>query len=250
MALPVVPAADWHVRGLISTASNVTLQVEFADQVFVYKPIAGERPLWDFPDGSLARREIAASVVSGLLGWAIVPETALGEGPYGPGMVQRWVEWEDHPVALLPDATVPTGWLSVARGRDDAGRVVILAHEDSDDLRRVALFDVIVNNADRKGGHLLRVADGIRGIDHGVCFHREAKLRTVVWGFADQPVPDGLLADLRTLQERLARDADLLADQLTPGERAALARRLTALLDSERFPAPEGRGPTFPWPPM
>ncbi|WP_408668184.1 SCO1664 family protein, partial [Jatrophihabitans sp.] len=191
-ALELLERGEITVQGRITTASNATLycrvELDGVAAACVYKPVAGERPLWDFPDGTLAGREVAAYAVSQAIGWDVVPPTVLrGDGPAGPGMVQAWREPHtgQDPVDLVPARAVPEGYLHVVDAYDGADRPVALVHEDSDALRRMAVFDAVVNNADRKGGHVLAMADGHRyGVDHGVSFHVEDKLRTVLWGWA------------------------------------------------------------------
>ena len=248
-----------EIRGRIMPASNATFfgSVALGEHSVecVYKPVAGERPLWDFPDGTLARREVAAYVVSEALGWHVVPPTVLrADAPAGMGMVQAWREPDpgQDPVDLVPEGQVPDGYLHVLDAFDGSERPISLVHEDSHALRRMAVFDVIVNNADRKGGHVLPMRDGHRyGVDHGVCFHTEDKLRTVLWGWAGQRltvqeaagvecVVDGLHGDLR----------DRLADLLTVREVDAIARRSERLLRVGRFPLPAGGWPSIPWPPF
>jgi uncharacterized repeat protein (TIGR03843 family) len=247
---------ELEVLGRIMPASNTTflcrLGPEDAGVRAVYKPVAGERPLWDFADGTLAAREYAAWLVSEALGWGLVPPTVLREGSAGPGMVQLWCEPDPDqaPVDLLPDGPVPAGLLHVLDAFDQHDRPVMLVHEDSPTLRRMALFDVVVNNTDRKGGHILAMTDGHRyGVDHGVCFHVDDKLRTVLWGWHGEPVDEGDLADLRELALRLDGDlAHRLADLLTAAEIAAIRRRLARLLRSGRFPQPAPGWPAIPWP--
>ena len=180
----VVPAdGELVLHGRIMPASNATFVGEVGGRRVVYKPVAGERPLWDFPDGTLALRERAAYVVSELLGWDVVPHTILREGPHGPGMVQLWREPDpqQEAVTVVPEGADPPGYLHVFDGLDQHDQPIALVHEDSAALRRMAVFDVLVNNADRKGGHVLEMADGHRyGVDHGVCFHPQPKLRTVL----------------------------------------------------------------------
>ncbi len=165
--------------------------------------MSGERPLWDFTDGTLAFREYAAWVVSDALGWDVVPPTVLRDGPAGSGMVQLWCEPDGgvDAVDIVPEGAVPDGYLHVLDAVDDRDRPVTLVHEDTRPLRRMAIFDVVVNNTDRKGGHVLAMADGHRfGVDHGVCFHTDDKLRTVLWGWAGDPLSDeetGALASAR-----------------------------------------------------
>ena len=186
----------------------------------VYKPVAGERPLWDFPDGTLAGREVAAYVVSEALGWDVVPPTVLrGDAPAGIGMVQAWREPDAGAGPGRPGARparCPEGYLHVLDAYDGDDRPVSLVHEDTDALRRMAVFDVVVNNADRKGGHVLAMTDGHRfGVDHGLCFHVDDKLRTVLWGWARRAA--------RRRRRRTACAA--LVDQLrSPAQRRCAAR--------------------------
>jgi uncharacterized repeat protein (TIGR03843 family) len=249
-----VPAGDLELHGRVMPASNATFVGEIAGVRVVYKPIAGERPLWDFPDGTLAGREVAAYVVSEALGWAVAPPTWLREGPHGTGMVQLWREPDpgQSAVDIVPEGRVPEGFLHVFDGLDSRDRVVSLVHEDSAALRRMAVFDVVVNNADRKGGHVLAMPDGHRhGVDHGLTFHVEPKLRTVLWGWLGQPLTDderlalaGLVDDLDgTLGERLG---ELVSD----AEVRATGARAAALLEDGSFPAPRGEWPAIPWPPF
>jgi uncharacterized repeat protein (TIGR03843 family) len=241
--------------GRIMPASNHTFLARLGDQEdgpqVVYKPVAGERPLWDFTVGTLADREYAAWLVSELLGWSIVPPTTLRDGPHGPGMVQLWQEPDpgQDPVDVVPAGTVPPGMLHVldAVGGDD--EPVSLVHEDSSALRRMAVFDAVVNNTDRKGGHVLAMPDGHRfGVDHGVCFHVDDKLRTVLWGWSGEP----LGADEVEGVARVA-DADLdevLGEHLTRREIDAIRRRCGRLLRTGAFPVASGGWPSIPWPPF
>lgn len=239
---------DWVVVGRLTQASNATLLVEIDGRRHVYKPIAGETPLWDFPTGTLGRREVAVHDIAVLLGWDVVPPTRwVADGPFGPGMVQEWVEEHDLPVGLFPPESVPAGWLGIARGYDADDREVVLAHRDCAELERIALFDILINNADRKGGHLLAAPRGrVLGIDHGVSLHAQPKLRTVLWGFAGRPVPDELLADL----ERALPGLGDTVEHLEQVEVAALKRRARRILVDPVLPAPGGPGPVFPWPPL
>jgi uncharacterized repeat protein (TIGR03843 family) len=257
---PVVLAlGDMEIRGRIMPASNLTVLAEVTYEgkslSCVYKPISGERPLWDFPDGTLAAREVAAHAVSEAIGWDIVPLTVLREGPAGPGMVQVWREPDPRqdPVDLVPLGSEPAGYLHVLDALDGGDRPISLVHEDSAELRRMAVFDVLVNNADRKGGHVLAMTDGHRyGVDHGVCFHVDHKLRTVLWGWAEEPLDPDDEAGVRALLDTLAtRDSDLrerLRDLLTGREVAALEARGSGLLRRRRMPVPSGRRPSIPWP--
>ena len=235
-------------------ASNATFVGEVDGVRVVYKPVAGERPLWDFPDGTLAAREVAAYVVSEALGWDLVPPTWLRDGPHGTGMVQLWREPDatQSPVGIVPEGRVPAGHLHVFDGLDAHDTLVSLVHEDSPALRRMAVFDIVVNNADRKGGHVLAMPGGHRhGVDHGLTFHVEPKLRTVLWGWLGQELAD----EERSAVEGLVDDLDgglgaALAEHLTDAELRATGARAAALLEDGTFPAPRGEWPAIPWPPF
>ena len=252
------------VIGRIRSASNATFLCEaHLDELqahCVYKPIAGEAPLWDFPHGTLAGRELGAYLVSVALGWNIVPYTIIRDGPAGRGMLQLWVdqpgdEVGDEPasgpdlVDLLPAGHIPPGYLPVLQAYDYAGDEVTLVHADDIRLRRMAVFDVLINNADRKGGHILSGVDGqVYGVDHGVSLHVEDKLRTVLWGWAGKPVDDDSLAAIATLREKLNGDlADQLREHITAGEVAALRARVVGLLERPVMPTPDRHRP-IPWP--
>jgi uncharacterized repeat protein (TIGR03843 family) len=226
----------------------------------VYKPVAGEQPLWDFPDGTLAGREFATYLVSAQLGWNIVPYTIIRDGPAGAGMLQLWVdqpgdsETAEQPegpdlVDLCPAGKLPQGYLPVLQAYDYAGDEVTLIHADDARLRRMAVFDVLVNNADRKGGHILHGTDDVvYGVDHGLCLHTEDKLRTVLWGWSDKPVDDETLEIVAALAD--AVDGPLgveLAEHVTTAEIAALRARACGLLDNPVMPGPDRRRP-IPWP--
>ena len=249
------------VLGRISFASNITLVCELAgedDPVrVVYKPVRGEQPLWDFPDGTLAGREVASYLVCRALGWSVIPDTVLRDGPYGLGMVQRWIDGRDpdpadarlDPVDICPPGQVPDDYCEILRAVDGAGEEVSLVHADDPGLRQMAVLDVLLNNADRKGGHALAGADGrIYGVDHGICLHQENKLRTVLWGWAGQPVPADLLTDIGAFTDILPGElADRLSEHLTDTEIDALLRRAKRLLDDPVMPMPETARP-IPWP--
>jgi uncharacterized repeat protein (TIGR03843 family) len=260
----VLRSGELTVIGRIRSASNATFLCEAhyreRQAHCVYKPIAGEAPLWDFPDGTLAGRELAAYLVSNVLGWNIVPYTIIRDGPAGRGMLQLWVdqpgdevgeEVDDGPdlVDLVPAGHIPPGFLAVLRAYDYAGDEVILVHADDIRLRRMAVFDVLINNADRKGGHILCGTDGrVYGVDHGVSLHTEDKLRTVLWGWAGKPVDDDTLEAVACLRDQVrGRLGDQLCEHITGREVDALHARTVALLDNPVMPTPDRRRP-IPWP--
>jgi uncharacterized repeat protein (TIGR03843 family) len=221
-----------EARGLLPWGSNYTFLMSVCrndvETLAIYKPRRGERPLWDFPDGSLCLREMAAFVVSEALQWHIVPPTVLRDGPQGFGMLQQFVEHdpEQHYFTFDP-AQRPQ-------------------------LQKIALFDYLANNADRKGGHCLLGADGyIWAIDHGICFHAQPKLRTVIWDFAEQAIPTQLTEDLdRFLGEDTRRRVQsALRRLLTEGEILAMYRRADSLIQAGKYPEP-GPGRQYPWPPI
>ncbi len=236
MTQPVEPFENYHlledgeirITHRLVDASNATLLGEIADYgKVIYKPIAGERPLWDFPEGTLADREVAAYKFSSFLDLDLVPTTILREGPFGPGMVQRWIDVnEDYDV--------------IAYGQSSA-----------DELRMLALFDAIINNTDRKYGHLLLDDSGhLYGCDHGVTFHAEDKLRTVIWQFAGEPFND---RESRTLDKALIQFheiSEILTPHLSAFELSALGQRLNQLSDTGVFPEPSENWPPVPWPPV
>ncbi|MFQ5460230.1 MAG: SCO1664 family protein [Anaerolineae bacterium] len=223
-----------RLGGRLPWSSNATFLVLVGEGVdslpAVYKPARGERPLWDFPSGSLHRREEAAFIVSEAVGWHLVPATVVREGPLGSGAIQRFVphDPELHYLAMdSPPAAV---------------------------VARIAAFDIVVNNADRKSGHVLADETGrLWCIDHGLTFHVEPKLRTVIWEQAGQPIAHDVAADLGRLQEALAAGSALdnrLAAILSPREMAALRARLAALVSAGRFPAASAHRREVPWPPV
>jgi uncharacterized repeat protein (TIGR03843 family) len=221
---------ELEVLGRIPWASNATFLAKLRhgelEGLAVYKPVRGERPLWDFPSGTLYRREVAAYLVSERLGWRLVPPTLARDGPLGIGSVQLFVDADPEVTAfeLLADGNPA--------------------------LPRVAAFDVVTNNADRKAGHCLAGPDGhVWAIDHGLCFHVQAKLRTVLWDLAGEPLEAPVLADLEALAAEAAGGplGARLGELLEPDEVAALARRARALARAGRLPAPRG-GRAYPWP--
>ncbi|NUR29203.1 MAG: SCO1664 family protein [Catenulispora sp.] len=247
---PVLAEGEMEIEGRLVDASNTTLRVLLTlgdTQVrAVYKPVRGERPLWDFPTGTLAGREVGAYLVSEALGWDVVPPTVLRGGPLGMGSCQLWLdELDEPPVGFVPADQLPEGWLAIAGFQDEDAQTFLLAHADDARLRRLALFDALINNADRKGGHVLLFGDGIYGVDHGVCFHEEPKLRTVLWGFAGQEIP----ADLREDLSKLRLDG-VLDEHLSNVEIEALLRRADALATFGLFPQPDPDRHVIPWPPV
>ena len=228
--IALLERGEMEVLGLLPRASNFTFLARVRDEreqmLAVYKPRSGEAPLWDFEEGTLAAREVAAFVVADALGWPWVPPTVLREGPHGPGSVQRFVAF------------------------DPGEHYLTMQRERADEFREIALFDLVANNADRKSGHCLLAEDGrIFVVDHGVCFHVEPKLRTVIWDFVDEPIPQARIEDLRRLQRDLASGSlrGRLGALLTPAEVDATLERVDALLRSGRFPGP-GPGRPYPWP--
>ena len=225
----VIKNANLKVTGRLIDASNATLQatLENTDPVMkvIYKPVLGEKPLWDFADGNLANREYAAFLLSQLAGFDLVPITVLREGPFGYGMVQEWIEIDDN-----------LDVVEFGQGNDPQ-------------LRKLALFDAIINNTDRKFGHLLVDVTGkLKGCDHGVCFHQENKLRTVLWQFSGEQFN---LEEIELLNK--VKKLDLyfsFADLLTTAEISALDQRVSDLLATGKFPFPSDQWPAIPWPPV
>jgi uncharacterized repeat protein (TIGR03843 family) len=227
--LPLLEHSDLEILGLLPRSSNYTFlaRATGADDVLVvYKPRAGEAPLWDFPEGTLCQREVAAYLVARAIGWPPVPPTVLRDGPEGPGSAQLFVPFDQNE------------------------HYFTLAETRLEDFRTVAAFDVVVNNADRKAGHCLLAGDGaIVVVDHGVCFHRAPKLRTVIWEFAGEPLGDAVSDGLRRLLDAVGGGAleRRLGGLLSAAEIAALRRRTEALLRAGVFPRP-GPGRPYPWP--
>lgn len=246
------------VEGRILVSSNaallVQLPVDAGTAYAIYKPLARERPLWDFPDGTLAGRERAAYLISELGGWGVVPPTVLREsGPLGPGSVQLWVEGESGSVVdVVPPGSIPAGWRSVIEGTDQHGEPVVLVHTADEATRRVAVLDLVLNTSDRKGSHLIRAKDDpshVWGVDHGVSLGVEPKLRTVLWGFMGERLTPADLEPVHTLRVALETSAsDELAEHLTQDELAALAERVDDVLEQGRFPEPREDWPAVPWP--
>jgi uncharacterized repeat protein (TIGR03843 family) len=231
-ALLLLREGTIDVEGRMLDASNVTLfgTIRCGEVVgeCVYKPVAGERPLWDFPDGTLAGREISAFLVSQATGWRVVPPTVLREGPFGAGMVQLWIDGE-------ADVDLPA-----------------FVRRDEPALRRMAVFDAVVNNADRKGGHIIPMPDRhVYGVDHGICFSVDPKLRTLLWRWAGKPLPAEAVEVLERLGDELRGDlGEELHEHLTRREVRATQQRVAELLRTGRHPEPNGEWPALPWPPF
>lgn len=218
------------VTGRLIDASNATLlaQCTLDNEIVkcIYKPIAGERPLWDFQDGNLAQREFAAYLISEYLEMHIVPLTILRDGPFGIGMVQEWIDI-DQDIDLAE-----------------------FFSQDDPQLRKMALFDAVINNTDRKIGHLLPHPDGrLFGCDHGVTFHHEYKLRTVLWQWAGSDLTEDEIGSLQALQEILETDeSGTLQSLITQTELLSLKSRIDALIKDRSFPLPSTDWPAIPWP--
>jgi len=247
---------ELEITGRLMQASNATflseLKLPTGAVQCVYKPIEGERPLWDFPRRTLGLREVAAYEVSRIGGFDCVPVTVLVDGPLGPGSLQVWVDSEDNAVEalvdLVPSSAVPkSGWFSCVDGLDAGDRPVSVIHADNDDLRLLAVFDVLINNADRKGGHILASQGRIFGVDHGISFHTDYKLRTLLWGWAGSELRERELAAVSRARDEAP---DQLGTLLSEVEIAALVRRADLLLHRKRLPKPRGEWPSIPWPPF
>ena len=222
---------ELNVTGLLVDASNATLfaQCTYAqsEMAVIYKPVAGERPLWDFPDGNLAQREFAAYLLSEASGLKVVPPTVLRDGPFGIGMVQQCITIDEN--------------VDLAK----------FYREDLPELRGMALFDAIINNTDRKIGHLLPHIDGhLYGCDHGVTFHADDKLRTVLWQWANQQMTDEEVSLIAGLTEMITSRSLDLTSLLTAIEIEALLARIARLKEVRKFPVPSGEWPAVPWPPF
>ncbi|MEU1107227.1 SCO1664 family protein [Streptomyces tibetensis] len=259
-AAELLARGELTVRGRIREASNAalycTVSYDGEEAACVYKPVAGERPLWDFPDGTLAQREVAAYEVSEATGWSLVPPTVLREGPYGEGMCQLWVEVtpEAELLALVDGEEPEPGWKAIGFAEVGEGRTALLVHADDERLRRLAVLDAVINNADRKGGHLLPTGEGrLYGIDHGVTFNAENKLRTLLWGWAGEALTEEATGVLEGLRKGLAEGGPLAArlePLITGAEIDATRARVGALLASGTHPEPSGQWPAIPWPPV
>jgi uncharacterized repeat protein (TIGR03843 family) len=217
-----------RVVGRLIDASNATLLAEIESdnqtQKVIYKPVAGEKPLWDFQDGNLAHREYCAFLLSNRAGFDLVPNTVLRDGPFGFGMVQEWID------------------------TDEEIDIINFGQSDDSQLKRMAIFDAIINNTDRKYGHLLYKEGKLLGCDHGVTFHSEDKLRTVIWQFSDEKIDK---QEMLLIESASALDyPNLFESYLTQDEIAAIYERINQLLKSGRFPSPSENWPAIPWPPV
>ena len=222
---------ELDVTGRLVDASNATLYAnctyESSTFAVIYKPVAGERPLWDFPDGNLAQREFAAYRISEIGGFGVVPPTVLRDGPFGIGMVQQWIDIDEE--------------IDLAE----------FYRLDNPELRKMALFDAVVNNTDRKIGHLLPVSsEKVFGCDHGVTFHEEDKLRTVLWQWANKPLTDTEILQLENLEKLVQSSKAELLELLSENECTALLARINRLLSEKKFPSPSDEWPAVPWPPF
>ena len=258
-ALALLRHGQIEIEGRLVDASNTTLRAEITldglTRRCVYKPVRGERPLWDFPDGTLAGREVSAYLVSQATGWDLVPPTILRDGPLGPGALQLWIDEPTDAESLIgfvPAYDVPAGWLAVANARDEDGDAFALAHADDPRLARLAVFDAVINNADRKGGHVLYPATGaVHGVDHGVSFHVENKLRTVLWGWTGKSLPPEAVEALPAVAAGLDSTlGEALEEHLTVSEVQHIRLRVKRLLRAGRYPKPPQDWPAIPWPPI
>ena len=228
-------SGELSVTGRLVDASNATLYgviksidgAESDEIRVIYKPVAGERPLWDFPDGNLANREYAAFLISEIAKWNLVPTTILREGPFGPGMVQQWIDI------------------------DETVDLALFYSQDKRLLRKLALVDAVINYTARKIGHLLPTADGkLMVCDPGVTFHHEDKLRTVLWQWAGMALSDQEIIELRKLVEGILKERVVFQELLTEIELQALFARIDRLISSGIFPEPSDEWPAVPWPPF
>ncbi len=270
--LAALGSGDLDIVGRLADASNVAFLVRVSGRHAIYKPVRGERPLWDFPDGNLASRELASHVLSSAGGWDLVPPTVLRDGPHGVGSVQDWIgpvpdarghldeqARETGLIGVVPVAAVPEGWHVVMQGELADGSPVFVAHADDDRLRSLAVLDAVLNNSDRKGSHVLRGAgcdpqggaERIWGIDNGLCLGVPDKLRTVLWGWADEPLPEVEVERCERLAEALEGETrDILEELVTEQEIEALERRLDRLRRRATHPRPSPDWPSLPWPPL
>lgn len=221
----ILETGELEILGRLVDASNASLLCKLPNESqVIYKPIAGERPLWDFPDGNLASREVAAFYVSEIGGFGVVPQTIMRDGPFGLGAVQEWI--------------------TTSEDID----VIEIAQSSNERIRNLALFDIIINNADRKFGHILVTPNlEIFGCDHGVSFHQENKLRTVIWQFSELDLTREEISKIELLITRI--DRAHLSQYLSDKEVGALFQRANTLLDTKKFAEPNPNWPAVPWPP-
>ena len=228
VSMQTLLSQSMRVVGRLIDASNATLlaEIETDNQIqkVIYKPVAGEKPLWDFQDGNLAHREYCAFLLSNRAGFDLVPNTVLRDGPFGFGMVQEWID------------------------TDEEMDIINFGQSDDSQLKRMAIFDAIINNTDRKYGHLLYKEGKLLGCDHGVTFHSEDKLRTVIWQFSGEKIDK---QEMLLIESASALDyPNLFESYLTQDEIAAIYERINQLLKSGRFPSPSENWPAIPWPPV
>ena len=228
VSMQTLLSQSMRVVGRLIDASNATLLAEVESdnqtQKVIYKPVAGEKPLWDFQDGNLAHREYCAFLLSNRAGFDLVPNTVLRDGPFGFGMVQEWID------------------------TDEEIDIINFGQSDDSQLKRMAIFDAIINNTDRKYGHLLYKEGKLLGCDHGVTFHSEDKLRTVIWQFSGEKIDK---QEMLLIESAFALDyPNLFESYLTQDEIAAIYERINQLLKSGRFPSPSENWPAIPWPPV
>jgi uncharacterized repeat protein (TIGR03843 family) len=228
VSMQTLLSQSMRVVGRLIDASNATLLAEIESdnqtQKVIYKPVAGEKPLWDFQDGNLAHREYCAFLLSNRAGFNLVPNTVLRDGPFGFGMVQEWID------------------------TDEEIDIINFGQSDDSQLKRMAIFDAIINNTDRKYGHLLYKEGKLLGCDHGVTFHSEDKLRTVIWQFSGEKIDK---QEMLLIESASALDyPNLFESYLTQDEIAAIYERINRLLKSGRFPSPSENWPAIPWPPV
>lgn len=228
VSMQTLLSQSMRVVGRLIDASNATLLAEIESdnqtQKVIYKPVAGEKPLWDFQDGNLAHREYCAFLLSNRAGFDLVPNTVLRDGPFGFGMVQEWID------------------------TDEEMDIINFGQSDDSQLKRMAIFDAIINNTDRKYGHLLYKEGKLLGCDHGVTFHSEDKLRTVIWQFSGEKIDK---QEMLLIESASALDyPNLFESYLTQDEIAAIYERINQLRKSGRFPSPSENWPAIPWPPV
>ncbi len=228
VSMQTLLSQSMRVVGRLIDASNATLLAEIESdnqtQKVIYKPVAGEKPLWDFQDGNLAHREYCAFLLSNRAGFDLVPNTVLRDGPFGFGMVQEWID------------------------TDEEIDIINFGQSDDSQLKRMAIFDAIINNTDRKYGHLLYKEGKLLGCDHGVTFHSEDKLRTVIWQFSGEKIDK---QEMLLIESASALDyPNLFESYLTQDEIAAIYERINRLLKSGRLPSPSENWPAIPWPPV